>query len=69
MSNESTSYREFTERFAPRFRHLSPLQRERIFSLAWEECAWIQTLTDSRALQSIHDSHRRLGLAYKESKP
>ena len=57
MTNETISFDEFAERFGtnPSKMGGSYTQEEcdRANTLAWEECAWIATLTFARATQAL----------------
>ena len=57
MSNETISYADFCERaldINPNWHaELSDEHRDEILTLAWQECAWISTLTDERIIRAI----------------
>ena len=55
MTNEAISYSEFCERARQLAPWLDTLQDagETVLTGAWEECAWISTLTDQRILAAL----------------
>jgi hypothetical protein len=55
MTNEKISYRDFAKRFAPfLWTSLTQAQRDDALRIAWEECAFINTLTDKRGVEALN---------------
>ena len=58
--NEVISYDNFCDRagpIAPAFVDaLDEGERERLLKAAWEDCAWIATLTDARIVEAIRQA-------------
>jgi hypothetical protein len=58
MANEVTGFNEFVRRVRKlklkSMKDLSATQVDAVLSGAWEECAWIQTLTDELIASAIY---------------
>lgn len=60
MTNETTSYDDFCDRAGPLapdwMDDLTEEARARLLAIAWEHCAWIATLTDTRIVRALEEA-------------
>ena len=59
MTNEAITYQDFVQRCDDELPNLvEGDDRENVLARAWDECAWISTLTKERLRQALENARR-----------